>query len=613
MKLKLLLATAALVAPAPAYAENAARALPAGLNALQSDGSSNLSMSRLPQPVGRTAIERMRGLKGESLVQEIRDMFDDGTLRLAPIEKSSFLCGTEARALPSEAEAGIAAMERLFGFKGDPVADGSDPDQSGFRIDPGSDGVVTQPYFGQPWATLRTRSEVQTVFIQFDRSPGQEPTFDIDIRNSLTNQIIGVIEDVPDYVFTPADRAEIADRVRADLEPYGINVVTTEPSSGNFVRMTLADNDAPIGSTNVTFFVNPDTGGAGFSVLFGRADEIDFANDNLGSGAFTDISLWVAIADAGFFADPVAAFEFFSGIAPADVDNDGEVDDDKITEAVVNQGSNTTSHEIGHTLGLRHYDSLGPIGTGFKPNGQPGGFLPAYPGPFGAVETDLHVMASGASVGLPIVNSTTENRTMSARSALKMQLASFPFVVQTEEQVEAGQPLFGFLGQGLSDRVLAPGVTRVTTTDDTTGAPRRTLLRTNWVQGTIEGPDGVDTYAFRGIAGERVNAEVISSVDFLIADDVFTTVRLNRIEPDGTRTLIAENIDEFESFDSFIVDAELPSTGVYEVEVTAPDEVFFDIDGDGQVPDPLTPFGFGNLISGDYDLLIYRTNPAIPS
>src|SRR5262249_3828779 len=59
------------------------------------------------------------------------------------------------------------------------------------------------------------------------------------------------------------------------------------------------------------------------------------------------------------------------------------------------------AHELGHLSGLEHGDAFGPIGAGVfgrirtDPNRQ---FLPAYPGPFSAVETPYHLMASPDSI-----------------------------------------------------------------------------------------------------------------------------------------------------------------------------------------------------------------------
>ena len=111
-------------------------------------------------------------------------------------------------------------------------------------------------------------------------------------------------------------------------------------------------------------------------------------------------------------------------------------------------------------------------------------------------------------------------------------------------------------------------------------------------------------------AGSIFNAEVISTVD-INDDTVFPRIRLYREDRrDKTLTLVAENDDEFESFDSFLLDAEINSTGVYVIEIDAPDTVQTDIDGDG-IDDTVDFSLFGEetelaLRRGKYTLNAYQ-------
>ena len=63
-------------------------------------------------------------------------------------------------------------------------------------------------------------------------------------------------------------------------------------------------------------------------------------------------------------------------------------------------GLSTTiaAHELGHLSGLEHADSFGPIGSGIYAGVNPDLYNPPYPGPIGADESILDIMASGASV-----------------------------------------------------------------------------------------------------------------------------------------------------------------------------------------------------------------------
>ena len=86
----------------------------------------------------------------------------------------------------------------------------------------------------------------------------------------------------------------------------------------------------------------------GLSVLFGRADAIDFGNRNPNNTSFADASVWEFL---GQFAGG-AVFEPFSNL---DVANDfGGNLQAAVDFAVEGQTANTGAHELGHTVGLRH-------------------------------------------------------------------------------------------------------------------------------------------------------------------------------------------------------------------------------------------------------------------
>src|SRR5204862_7818343 len=57
------------------------------------------------------------------------------------------------------------------------------------------------------------------------------------------------------------------------------------------------------------------------------------------------------------------------------------------------------THQLGHLLGLRHYDAFGPIGLGI--HSPPGGdvFKPTFQGASAAFESFDHIIGSPASIG----------------------------------------------------------------------------------------------------------------------------------------------------------------------------------------------------------------------
>ncbi|GGY52070.1 zinc metalloprotease [Parvularcula lutaonensis] len=527
--------------------------------------------------------DAIRGLTGESAIQAFRA----GDFALA--DDHEMFCGVKKDPRQKAVDRVMAIIEAESGIS---VNDASDPNFSGYRSDFSEDAVQARVNSD---VTIRRRTADPVIFLDFDRDAGQLPTFEVDLLDVDGSLVTTFV--LPDYVYMADDRAFILDRVRADLEPYGFIVTDVEPASGPYTEIDFANNDrVPGQGTNVTLTFTP-SGAVSFSILFGRADEIDFGNDNYDSGAFTDASLWTVVSE--LFT--VGTFEAFSGIVPADSDGDGEVDFAALQFAVRNQSANTGAHEIGHTLGLRHHDSIGPIDQGLPTTGRPapGAFLPAYTGPIEATETPFNLMASGASVGLPLQNATTVDRSFSQRSNLKLQLAQTRAKLVSEAQLinELADPneIPRFFEPKRS--ILRPLTMRP-------GKPDR-YLDSYWFQGTIDGPQGFDTYAFKGKAGQTITAEIISQSDSNIFDFALTRLDLLRVDPLAGFVPVATNINTFEPFDPLLFDFTFQETGNYVLVVTAPDEFYFDIDGDGVVPDSLVAVGAESLLEGDYDLLMY--------
>lgn len=398
----------------------------------------------------------------------------------------------------------------------------------------------------------------------------------------FSGTLFGVSFTLPDHVYTDAEKEEIKARIEADYAPFNFEFVFDEPTSGDYVTLQYNSND------------NPGQGTAGIlpngGILFGSAGEIDFGNDNRSIVAINDANFWTALN----FLDPIFGFppggiiQLFSGI---DVDEDGPggpdtsvTAEEALSIAIVNQSANTGAHELGHGLGLRHYDAYGPIGGGLPSTGtpEPAAFFPVYAGPQDADETTLHLMASGASSGLSLAGSGGANRFFSERSAIKLAINERGRFV-TDEQANSGQAKLKKLQV-------------VNTILEGDNADGRIDVRNIVVEGTIEELGEVDTLTFQGQAGEIFNAEMISNVEssfFADFDGLFGRVILfHKDNKRGTLTEVARNNDEFESFDAFMLDVVLPKTGTYVLQADAPAEVNFDITGDG-VPElvPLSLFG----------------------
>jgi hypothetical protein len=413
----------------------------------------------------------------------------------------------------------------------------------------------------------------QVVFLSFETG---SPQHTVDL--SLLGLPIFVLDD---YVYTAEDKAIIKARLEADYAPYNFEFVLEPPAEGDYVTLQFNSNDAPCAGT------------AGIcpngAILFGSAGEIDFGNDNRSIVAINDANLWpfYNVLDASQGLPVGLRLELFTGIDVIGVLADGPdavTPDEAARIGVINQSSNTGAHELGHGLGLRHYDAFGPIGGGLPATGtpEPTAFFPFYDAGQNADETTLHLMSSGASSGLSLAEAANANRFLSERSAIKLAINERGRFI-TDEQANAGKA-------GLKKlQVVNPILVGE-------NADGRIDVRNIVVEGRIDSFDEVDTLTFDANAGQVFNAEMISEVEgsfFPDWDLMFGKLTLFLKESDGSLTEIATNDDEFESFDAFMLDVTLPADGTYVLQAEGPAEVFLgDFDAEGNpVTTPLALFG----------------------
>lgn len=223
---------------------------------------------------------------------------------------------------------------------------------------------------------------------------------------------------------------------------------------------------------------------------------------------------------------------------------------------------------------------------GFK-NNPIAAYFPLYPGPIDANETTLHIMGSGASVGTPIEDKASTDLFFSERSAVKLAFSEDGEVVNEENSSHGTISSAQELGD-------LPELSVPDTLEEGEFAGETLEFRAVAVIGKLSGPGQRDFYSFEGEAGDLVNLEVLSNILF-----GNTPVRvLNPIDPQVTvyhsdgRIVdyygdAATNDDEFETFDSSIIDLILPEDDTYSIEVRE-----------------TANFGFG-LDTGDYELYVY--------
>ncbi len=429
--------------------------------------------------------------------------------------------------------------------------------------------------------------DTQLIYLNFDA--GGEPTFPVCNTNGT---VFGIFED---YVYSPDEIATIAERIERDFADFDYAVTTTLPPAGtDFTEVRFGDNDAPLDCSEGSNITVTATGGV--SILFGQAQGIDFLNEIRNDTSFADASFWTFLVQL----DPTGGlFEAFSGISLSDFSGNILL---ALSEAVVNQSSNTGAHEVAHNLGLRHQNSFGPPGQGLPTTGTPSpfDFVPVFDGPINATETTQNLMATGASVGLSLTGSTITDRNFSERSAVRLAMNE-----QTWVRTEAG-----ITNNNLGRRAvnLIPiDVPNTIINGQNAGAD--IVTRGLVIEGDLSVEGEIDTYDFTVKEGEFVNAELVSVIGngLTFEEGILGQLRLYRIERDGSQTLVASNLQSFESFfDAEIFDALLPR-GRYRIEISAPDEFFpIDVDGDGVLDSfPLEANGGVGLLSGSYSLLLY--------
>jgi hypothetical protein len=344
------------------------------------------------------------------------------------------------------------------------------------------------------------------------------------------------------------------------------------------VRFTTDAREIPSGLEYVTIYFNenPPKGSSG-----GLASEIDLGNINLGGEAVVQVHglLGGTVLAPRLSVTPTEiAGDFLNPSADGHVTY-GQRNPDNSVENFIALSVKIAAHELGHLMGLRHYDAFGPIGSGVHTPPGSGAFNPSFTGLSEAYETFQHLISSPAAVGSDRKNDINQ-LFFGEREAVKLAYAQSDSSITRASEIPAAK------GTPATAQPLDWSVLQMPNTL-TDGSNRGNDLHAELfsVVGAIAidpstGKSESDYYAFDALEGDLLTIEVASRAlrRYSNPGGSANLVPNSFIDPilrvrDASGSLIpyyatvAENDDEFESGDAILIDLLIPSTGTYFIEV----------------------------------------------
>jgi Ca2+-binding RTX toxin-like protein len=355
-----------------------------------------------------------------------------------------------------------------------------------------------------------------------------------------------------ELAYTPADRDEVQSILEEDYSAFDIVFTQSRPAENEFV--TIRFNDTPI------------IGGryqAG-----GQSADIGWRSLELAGEVIVDVN--------GFFGFGLESTQFPNPLPLQTADNNN----------FLQLSAMIAGHELAHFYGLRHHDSMGPIGSGLFEGVSVDRFTPAYPEAVStmAFETPNHLAASPASVRTTLADALN-NPFLGERGALKLAFADTGTVIgEAPDEAKSGAasldldwnpetPPEPVVVQDLG--ILPPLTVPNTLGEDATYAGKdfdvQAVNIVGWIKLDETGHSESDFYKFHARPG-FLTVELLSGSLRRIDDSVDSVVRVfnaatgERLDYYGS-PFGAFNDDGIEQLDSLLVDVPIPEVGEYIVEV----------------------------------------------